>query len=172
MCGCLLKREWDICTHKFVAFQSVMLLWQPIVMKMITICWAGNNWACLRCIADNTNYFEKFPKTSSLLTLDFASFLTLLNLKSCVTKLISKAVKNKKKECFRQMMWAVTLVEEKIINYITIIILHLCSCQSQQSVESKECYGLSELLNFEDIYLLRIIVPTIINILGSKRNQN
>ena len=69
-------------------------------------------------------------------------------------------------------MWAVTLVEEKIINYITIIILHLCSCQSQQSVESKEFYELSELLNFEDIYLLRIIVRTIINILGSKRNQN
>ena len=55
-------------------------------------------------------------------------------------------------------MWAVTLVEEKIINYITIIILHLCSCQSQQSVESKEFYELSELLNFEDIYLLRIII--------------
>ena len=53
---------------------------------------------------NNTNYFETFPKISSLLTLDFASFLTLLNLKSCVTKLISKAVKNKKKECFWQMM--------------------------------------------------------------------
>ena len=46
-------------------------------------------------------------------------------------------------------MWAATLVEEEIINYTTIIILHLCSFQSQQSVDSKECYELPELLNFE-----------------------
>ena len=67
--------------------------------------------------------------------------------------------------------------KQKHITYVSLflkkaIILHLCSCQSQQSVESKEFYELSELLNFEDIYLLRIIVRTIINILGSKRNQN
>ena len=37
-------------------------------------------------------------------------------------------------------MLATALVEEKIINYRTIVRLHLCSCQSQQSVDSKECH--------------------------------
>ena len=46
-------------------------------------------------------------------------------------------------------MLATALVEEKIINYRTIVRLHLCSCQSQQSVDSKN---------------------VIIKILGSKNN--
>ena len=37
-------------------------------------------------------------------------------------------------------MLATALVEEKVINYRTIVRLHLCSCQIQQSVDNKECH--------------------------------
>ena len=37
-------------------------------------------------------------------------------------------------------MLATAHVEEKIIKYRTIVRLHLCSCQSQQSVDSRECH--------------------------------
>ena len=45
------------------------------------------------------------------------------------------------------------MLRREIINYVTIVILHSCSCQSQQSVDSEECYKLPKIFNLQRCFL-------------------